>query len=322
MTLNGTINPDFGQVEVDPAVVNLSDVETFYPEKRPYFVEGSANYRFGNEGAGDYWGFNWPEPVFFYSRRIGGSGETILGAAKLTGKALDRGEPGLDARGDRRGSRAAHPVGRPDDAQGLRGPPGRAGAQGQRRRPRVRRGRTGRLVQPELLVRRARRLVVPRREEEVGRLGLVGPVHDQRHAGPHLRRPAELAPLLPAARREGGPLRPVADLAHRHRHAPVAQQADGQRDLQRRRGLHVALVRGQRHRLHVARGRDQRPRRRRLQVDRDDEDAQVPGRPRLAVGRATTSTATARWPACGRMATPSSATTTAGTTAWPTTPAR
>jgi hypothetical protein len=86
MTLNGTVNPDFGQVEVDPAVVNLSDVETFYPEKRPFFVEGSANFRFGNEGAGDYWGFNWPEPVFFYSRRIGGGGETILGATKMTGK--------------------------------------------------------------------------------------------------------------------------------------------------------------------------------------------------------------------------------------------
>ncbi len=86
LTMNATVNPDFGQVEVDPAVVNLSDVETFYPEKRPFFVEGSANFRFGNEGADDYWGFNWPEPVFFYSRRIGGNGETILGATKLTGK--------------------------------------------------------------------------------------------------------------------------------------------------------------------------------------------------------------------------------------------
>lgn len=86
MTLNGSVNPDFGQVEVDPAVVNLSDVETFYPEKRPFFVEGSANFRFGNEGASDYWGFNWPEPVFFYSRRIGGGGERILGATKLAGK--------------------------------------------------------------------------------------------------------------------------------------------------------------------------------------------------------------------------------------------
>jgi hypothetical protein len=104
LTLNATVNPDFGQVEVDPAVVNLSDVETYFQEKRPFFVEGAQIFRFGNEGASDYWGFNWPEPTFFYSRRVGrgpqGSlpddpapdysdaplGTTILGAAKLTGK--------------------------------------------------------------------------------------------------------------------------------------------------------------------------------------------------------------------------------------------
>ena len=102
LTLNATVNPDFGQVEVDPAVVNLSDVETFFPEKRPFFVEGSSIFDVGQQGANDYWGFNWPQPTFFYSRRIGrapqGSlpddaafadvpiGTTILGAAKLTGK--------------------------------------------------------------------------------------------------------------------------------------------------------------------------------------------------------------------------------------------
>jgi len=101
LTLNATINPDFGQVEVDPASVNLSDVETFFQEKRPFFVEGSSNFRFGNEGASDYWNFGWPEPMFFYSRRVGRApqgglpvadfadvplGTTILGAAKLTGK--------------------------------------------------------------------------------------------------------------------------------------------------------------------------------------------------------------------------------------------
>ena len=102
LTLNATANPDFGQVEVDPAIVNLSDVESYFQEKRPFFVEGSQNFRFGNEGGNDYWGFNWPEPTFFYSRRIGrfpqGSlpddadyadtpvGTRILGAAKVTGK--------------------------------------------------------------------------------------------------------------------------------------------------------------------------------------------------------------------------------------------
>jgi len=102
LTLNATVNPDFGQVEVDPAVVNLSDVETFFPEKRPFFVEGSSIFDTGQQGASDYWGFNFPQPTFFYTRRIGhapeGSvpddaefadvpeGTTILGATKLSGK--------------------------------------------------------------------------------------------------------------------------------------------------------------------------------------------------------------------------------------------
>jgi len=99
LTLNATANPDFGQVEVDPAVVNLSDVESFFQEKRPFFVEGSSIFNFGNQGSDSYWGFNWPEPTFFYTRRIGRSpqgdrplgweapaGTRILGAAKLTGK--------------------------------------------------------------------------------------------------------------------------------------------------------------------------------------------------------------------------------------------
>ena len=51
LTLTGTINPDFGQVEVDPAVVNLSQFETFYPEKRPFFTEGLNIFRFGDTPA-------------------------------------------------------------------------------------------------------------------------------------------------------------------------------------------------------------------------------------------------------------------------------
>ena len=102
LTLNATINPDFGQVEVDPAVVNLSDRETFFNEKRPFFVEGSSVFDFGYGGQSNFWGFNWSGPQFFYSRRIGRSlgvpgapadgfvdgpdGAHILGAVKLTGK--------------------------------------------------------------------------------------------------------------------------------------------------------------------------------------------------------------------------------------------
>jgi hypothetical protein len=95
------VNPDFGQVEVDPAVVNLSDVEVFFPERRPFFVEGSNIFDFGFGGSNNFWGFNWTAHDFLYSRRIGRapSGAApaaeytdtplathILGAAKLSGR--------------------------------------------------------------------------------------------------------------------------------------------------------------------------------------------------------------------------------------------
>ena len=98
LTLTGTVNPDFGQVEADPAVVNLSAFETFFSERRPFFVEGSGIFRFDLDcNDGNCSGL-------FYSRRIGraprGSADvpeggystspaqtTILGAAKVTGRA-------------------------------------------------------------------------------------------------------------------------------------------------------------------------------------------------------------------------------------------
>jgi len=101
LTLDATVNPDFGQVEVDPAVVNLGDVETFFSEKRPFFIEGSTIFNFGQGGSRSNWGFNWANPQFFYTRRIGRApqgrspsadfadvplGTSILGAAKLSGK--------------------------------------------------------------------------------------------------------------------------------------------------------------------------------------------------------------------------------------------
>ena len=97
LTLTATANPDFGQVEADPAVVNLDAFETFFPERRPFFVEGSGTFRFNMDcNDGNCTGM-------FYSRRIGrapqGSpsltdGEyskqpdtaTIIGAGKLTGR--------------------------------------------------------------------------------------------------------------------------------------------------------------------------------------------------------------------------------------------
>ena len=85
LTLDATLNPDFGQVEADPAEVNLTAFETFFSERRPFFIEG-ANL-FGGRG-------------HFYSRRIGApppgaadapyaeavDNTTILGAAKVTGR--------------------------------------------------------------------------------------------------------------------------------------------------------------------------------------------------------------------------------------------
>lgn len=101
LTLNLSVNPDFGQVEVDPAVINISDQETYYEEKRPFFIEGADIFRFGNGGANVRRNLGWSDPRFFYSRRIGRSPQggipfpgyydspdwaTILGAAKITGK--------------------------------------------------------------------------------------------------------------------------------------------------------------------------------------------------------------------------------------------
>jgi len=63
-TLDATVNPDFGQVEVDQAVLNLTVFETRYPEKRPFFLEGSQMFTFG--GSED----NTPLTLFF-SRRLG-----------------------------------------------------------------------------------------------------------------------------------------------------------------------------------------------------------------------------------------------------------
>jgi len=99
LTLDFTVNPDFGQVEADPSEVNLTAYETFFEEKRPFFVEGKSIYSYNLMiGDGDMSSEN-----IFYSRRIGrrphhdpdlASGEyveipdntSILGAVKLSGK--------------------------------------------------------------------------------------------------------------------------------------------------------------------------------------------------------------------------------------------
>ncbi len=99
LTLNFTLNPDFGQVEADPSVVNLTAFETYFEEKRPFFIEGRNLLSFQTMmGDGDMSSDN-----LFYTRRIGRAPQggidagpggfvdmpeaaAILGAFKLTGK--------------------------------------------------------------------------------------------------------------------------------------------------------------------------------------------------------------------------------------------
>lgn len=110
LTLDATINPDFGQVEVDPAVVNLSAFETFFNERRPFFTEGAQIFNnFGQTGSNNNLNINYSDPRIFHSRRIGrapqllASGDftdppfasTILGAVKLTGKTSNGWSLGL-----------------------------------------------------------------------------------------------------------------------------------------------------------------------------------------------------------------------------------
>ncbi len=98
LTVDATFNPDFGQVEADPAFVNLSAFEQFFSERRPFFVEGSQIFQFGGN------------QQFFYSRRIGRSPQgfashsgfvdqpdasTILGATKITGRTAGGWSVGL-----------------------------------------------------------------------------------------------------------------------------------------------------------------------------------------------------------------------------------
>jgi Domain of unknown function (DUF5916) len=101
LTLDASVNPDFGQVQLDPAFVNLTAFEVQLEEKRPFFVEGGNIFGFAGNGSG--FAKLSDRPQFFYSRRIGqppqGSvnsdegqfsdvptNSTILGAAKLSGR--------------------------------------------------------------------------------------------------------------------------------------------------------------------------------------------------------------------------------------------
>ena len=108
LTLDATVNPDFGQVEVDPSIINLTAFETRFEERRPFFVEGGDIFQIGEGGPA---GSTGRPPQLFYSRRIGrppsgsappdavftdvATATTILGAAKVTGRVGDGWSLGL-----------------------------------------------------------------------------------------------------------------------------------------------------------------------------------------------------------------------------------
>lgn len=105
LTIDATINPDFGQVEVDPAVVNLTAFENFFSERRPFFISGSGVFNYG--GFNCRFCSNVASMQAFYSRRVGRAptgadlatsqgafadvppSSPILGAAKLTGRTAN-----------------------------------------------------------------------------------------------------------------------------------------------------------------------------------------------------------------------------------------
>ena len=100
LTLDATFNPDFGQVEADPAVVNLTQYENSFPERRPFFISGSGIFSYG--GFNCFFCSNVSSLSMFYSRRVGRAPQgfvsrdhyyedapenaTILGAGKITGR--------------------------------------------------------------------------------------------------------------------------------------------------------------------------------------------------------------------------------------------
>ena len=275
LTLTATLNPDFGQVEADPAAVNLEAAELFFSERRPFFVEGSGIFRFNIDcNDGECTGL-------LYSRRIGrvpqgdpdtADGEyfhapattTILGAAKLTGRIGAFSVGALSAATqEERGAIASHPLeppagGRAVDRLQRPARPSRVHQPLQPRRdadqhePPIERGhplpgRTGRHR------RRRLRLAARRALQPVGLLG--GEPRRRRRRGDH-QAAGERGALLPAARRRPHRARRIGDVARRARR-DAERVEDWRREsaLQRQLRLQEPGVRDQRPRFPASRRR-------------------------------------------------------------------
>ncbi|MDE3172442.1 MAG: carbohydrate binding family 9 domain-containing protein [Gemmatimonadota bacterium] len=136
LTLNATVNPDFGQVEVDPASLNLTAFETYYDEKRPFFIAGANAFSFG--GMRCFFCSHASGLSAFYSRRIGRPPQlagyvddtaayadipdntAILGAAKITGRTQNGYTVGvLDALTNRETARYEPAAGGPQLSQAV-----------------------------------------------------------------------------------------------------------------------------------------------------------------------------------------------------------
>ncbi len=306
LTLEATINPDFGQVEADPAEVNLTAFETRFPERRPFFLEGATLFNIGH-------------PNFYYSRRVGSrpvgpatgdyvdypTNSTIIGAAKLTGRLPSKTSLGFltAVTAEESAEVASNPLlERRDDpggaAQLLRARPGAAGVRlagvhrrpaRQRRASRLRGGRSAGRPPAGERHRRRRQLdaALPRRPLRAarGRRRL----HRERDGEGHRARAAIERALRAAARPHLFAARPDPDVARR-------LDLPGQLRSHRRAPLAV----GRQHQDRLGELRDQRlrdpERRRRLAEQRDaalPRDAAGPHLPRL-FDPAPTSTPTPR----------------------------
>ena len=280
LTLTATVNPDFGQVEADPAVVNLSAFETFFPERRPFFVEGSGVFRFDmdcNDGSCT---------GLFYTRRIGRqpqlsadvpddgfvsapSNTTIIGATKATGRiggfsvgilnALTAEEEARVAVGSAQSTSpiepfASYTVGR---ARREFANQSAIGVMMTATNRNVGDERSPMRLLGQFRLRGRRRLGLAARAQALRPRRLLGRHAHQRHRGGHRAAAGEQRPQLPASRRDARRVRSDADHARR----PV-RLAGLPQDLRRAGAVRVehvlqdAGLRQQRSRVHPARRPD------------------------------------------------------------------